>query len=40
VHANEDFVGAGLGVGDIGILQNFRSAMLAKNDGLHRTLSI
>jgi hypothetical protein len=34
-HSEEHFVGAGLGVWDIDILQNFGSAMLAEEDGLH-----
>jgi hypothetical protein len=34
-HAGENFVRAGLGFGDIGVLENFGSPMLAEEDGLH-----
>jgi hypothetical protein len=34
-YADENFVGAGFGLGDIGVLQNFGSAMLAEKDGFH-----
>jgi hypothetical protein len=34
-HADENFIGAGLGLGDVDVLQNFGSTMLAEEDSLH-----
>ncbi len=34
-HADEHFAGAGFGIGDIGVLQNFGPAVLVEEDGFH-----